>query len=54
MAKTDKELTVELVNNYISSWNNSSNTTPANKPDFLSLLKDVHKVVKELDQTESK
>lgn len=51
MAKTDKELTVEIVNTYVASWNGSDKTNPINKPQLIDLIKDVHKTIQDLPET---
>lgn len=51
MSKTDKELTVEVVNNYVSSWN-ASDRTNAIKSDVLqALIKDVHRTIQNLPES---
>lgn len=48
MPKTDKELTVEIVNNHISSWDSAPNTKPIKSDALISLIKAVHSTLKEL------
>ncbi|MEY8514213.1 hypothetical protein [Lactococcus taiwanensis] len=48
MSKTDKELTTEIVTNYISSWNSAPNTKPIKSDALISIIKHVHATLKEL------
>lgn len=49
MPKTDKELTVEIVNNAFANWNFSNDTMGQIKLDVLiSLINDVHNTLKTL------
>lgn len=48
MSKTDKELTTEIVTNYVSSWNSAPNTKPIKSDALISLIKAVHSTLKEL------
>ena len=49
MSKTDKELTAEIVTNYISSWNSSDRTQAMKSNELISLIKSVHSTLKELE-----
>ncbi len=51
MAKTDKELTIEVVNTFIASWNNSPKTNAINSPQLIDLIKTVHKTIQDLPET---
>lgn len=50
MVKTDKELTVEVVNNFVNSWNARSNTTALQSSDLKDLIKTVYKTIKDLPE----
>jgi predicted transcriptional regulator len=54
MAKTDKELTAEIVNTYVSSWNGAHNTQPIKTDVLLNIIKSVHKTISELPETKEK
>ena len=54
MSKTDKELTVELVNNYVNSWNAADRTNPIKTDLFIQIIKTVHKTIQELPETKEK
>jgi predicted transcriptional regulator len=51
MAKTDKELTVEIVNNYVNSWNGSDRTNPIKSSELTNLIVNVHATIRELPET---
>lgn len=53
MAKTDKELTAEIVNNFVASWNNSGKTNPINSPQLIDLIKNVHETIQNLPETKN-
>ncbi|EEP1904732.1 hypothetical protein HA669_001008 [Listeria monocytogenes] len=50
MSKTDKELTVEIVNNFITAWNSSDKTSPINSANLDDLIKSVHSTLQELPE----
>ena len=54
VAKTDKELTAEIVNNYVASWNGAGNTQPIKTDTLLGIIKSVHKTIRELPETSEK
>lgn len=51
MAKTDKELTIELVNNYVNSWNASDKTKPLQADYLLDFIPKVYDLISKLDQS---
>ena len=48
LAKTDKELTTEIVNTFVSSWNSKNNTQVLNSKHLIDLIQTVHKTIREL------
>ena len=50
--KSDKELTVEIVNNFVSSWNNNPKTAPMKSADLIDLIKSVYETIYALDLPE--
>lgn len=48
MEKTDKELTIEVVNTFIQSWQAKSNTTPLKANDIKDLINTVYNTVHSL------
>lgn len=50
MSKTDKELTVEIVNNFITSWNNRPTTTTFQGPELEKLIQDVYAIIQSLPE----
>lgn len=50
MCKTDKELTVEIVNNFITDWYSSNKTTPINSTGLEDLIKSVHSTLQNLPE----
>lgn len=50
MSKTDKELTVDLVNNYVSAWNSTPNTSPVKAELLLALIPKVYDVISKLEK----
>lgn len=54
MAKTDKELTAEIVSTYITSWNARDKSNPVNKPQLIDLIQTVHRTIQELPETNEK
>lgn len=48
LSKTDKELTVEIVNSFISAWNSADKTNPINTPQLEDLIKNVHSILQGL------
>ncbi|SPT99128.1 Uncharacterised protein [Lysinibacillus capsici] len=54
MAKTDKELTAEIVSTYVTSWNGNGKTSPVNFTELTDLIKSVHKTLRELPETNEK
>ncbi len=52
MAKTDKELTVEVVNSFISAWFGKTNTNILTGNDLASLIKDVYTSISSLDKSQ--
>lgn len=49
MAKTDKELAVEITEVFIQSWNAKNNTQAIQTEDVSDILKTVYKTLRELD-----
>lgn len=54
MAKTDKELTAEIVNNYVNSWNGSNRTNPLKFSELEEAIKLVHRTIRDLPETNQK
>lgn len=48
MSKTDKELTTEIINGYISSWNSNANNIPIQPDQLVDIIKTVHTTIKDL------
>lgn len=48
MSKTDKELTVELLSAYITSWHSNGSTQAINFDELQNLIKTTHKTIHEL------
>ncbi len=48
MAKTDKELTAEIVSAYVPSWNISDGTQPMDHNELVQLINDVHSALQKL------
>ncbi|MDM7651160.1 MucR family transcriptional regulator [Lactococcus lactis] len=48
MAKTDKELTAEIVSAYVPSWNISDGTKPMDHNELMQLINDVHSALQKL------
>lgn len=51
MSKTDKELTVEIVNSFVKSWNEntSANSSNINLDDLCETISKVYETIKSLD-----
>lgn len=49
MSKSDKELTVEVVNTFVQSWNDKNNTSALSVENVTDLIKAVHSTVKNLN-----
>lgn len=54
MSKTDKELTVEVVNNFISSWDSAERTNAIDSPQLINLIQSVHKAISSLPEKQDK
>ena len=52
MCKSDKELTVEIVNNYVSSWNASGKGNLIKAGELVDLIKAVYETLYALDLPE--
>ena len=52
MSKTDKELTVEVVNTFVSSWFSKSNTSALTGAALVSLIEDVYQTISSLGETD--
>ena len=50
MNKTDKELTVEVVNTFVEAWNGKSNTNALNADNLVDLIKCVYNTIHSLDE----
>jgi hypothetical protein len=50
MAKTDKELTAEIVCSYLNAWGTQSNCVPVKHAELPGLIADVYTAIKELDE----
>lgn len=50
MSKTDKELTVEVVNNFVSSWNSADHTNAIEPLDVIDLIKNVYTTISTLSE----
>lgn len=51
MSKTDKELTVEVVNTFVTAWFSKSTTKSLSGDDLTRLIEDVHKTISTLDKS---
>ena len=49
MSKTDKELTIEVTNTFITSWFSRDNLPPLKGKDVTDMIKSVYQTVKSLD-----
>ena len=49
MAKTDKELTAEIVCSYINAWGTQNNCVPVKHSELPGLIKDVYNTVHSLE-----
>lgn len=49
MSKTDKELTIEVTNAFITSWFSRDNLAPLKGKDVTDMIKAVYQTVKSLD-----
>ncbi len=49
MSKTDKELTIEVANAFITSWFSRDNLAPLKGKDVTGMIKTVYQTVKSLD-----
>lgn len=54
MSKTDKELTVEVVNNFVSSWNSSHGTSPIPTKNLVELIQTVYTTISSLPEKQDK
>lgn len=55
MAKTDKELTVEIVCSHINAWGTQENCSPITNEDLPEIIKSVYNVIHSLgDESERK
>lgn len=50
MNKTDKELTVEIVNTIITSWNGNPKNQPCTLEDILNIINSVYDTISKLDK----
>lgn len=48
--KTNKELTVDVVNTFIQSWNAKSGTSPLKADDVTDLIKCVYNTINSLEK----
>lgn len=53
MAKTDKELTAEIVCSYIHAWGTQANCTPVKQNNLPSVIKDVYNTIVNLGKEDS-
>lgn len=53
MAKTDKELTAEIVCSFVNAWGVSSNCTPPRADGLCQLIEDVYDTVSKLNKNDS-
>lgn len=51
MAKTDKELTAEIVCSYIHAWGTQNNCVPVKHAELPGLIKDVYDTVHSLEES---
>lgn len=49
MPKTDKELTVEVVNTFVASWNAKNSTNAMKGDDVIDLINNVYETIQSLD-----
>lgn len=50
MAKTDKELTVEIVSAFITSWNSREEAALLQLDDVKDLIKNIHDTISQLPE----
>lgn len=53
MAKTDKELTSEIVCEFIRAWGTQSNCVPVKQNELLNIIKNVYNTIHSLRVSES-
>lgn len=53
MAKSDKEITSEIVCEYIRAWGTQNNCVPVKHTELAGLIKDVYDTVHSLKKSES-
>lgn len=53
MPKTDKEITSEIVCEYIRAWGTQNNCVPVKHAELSGLIKDVYKAVHSLEMSQS-
>lgn len=51
MAKSDKELTTEIVCSYIHAWGTQNNCVPVKHSELPGLIKDVYNTVHSLEES---
>lgn len=49
MSKTDKELTVEVVNTFVQSWNAKNNTVGIQSNQLPDIIKSIYKTIHNLN-----
>ena len=52
MAKTDKELTAEIICAHINAWGTQHNCTPIKNAELPGLIKSVYEAIHSLDESE--
>ena len=51
MPKSDKELTVEIVTAYVTSWNNKTSVSVLQPADVIDFIESIYKTLQSLEQT---
>lgn len=54
MSKTDKELTAEIVNNYVTSWHSKDGAGLISRQHLLDLIVAVNTTIKKLPEADDK
>lgn len=52
MGKSNKELTAEIVEQYVQSWNSSPKTAPMKTDDLCECIKSVYQTLNELEKVQ--
>ncbi|MEC3942281.1 hypothetical protein [Enterococcus mundtii] len=50
MSKTDKELTIELLKDYLTAWHDAERTSPVKFDELQKLIKQTYETIKSLPE----